>query len=318
MRRHLFDGNYSLKILIGMLAILMVVSGLLFHFKEGLMRFYLEDQLDQLGVFVNGGIVVLFLLGVLQLIAACWRNWREENALALFTNNFEQAPSRPLLQVDPSSLIADRYVTLEQLKTEHAVINHSAMAQILVARESEYLRIPRFINNILILSGVFGTIVSLSFALVGASDVLGSLDNIDGMGQVIDGMSTALSTTITAIACYVLFGFFLQQVSGAQTRLLAAIERITHDLLLPQFQNTTEGVNAELNQLIDSLRQVASLMNSHVEGGVNPSGDQEDLRQTLLDSFHQRDRQMAELRDDLNGLKRVLIRGFRLPDDVAP
>ena len=47
---------------------------------------------------------------------------------------------------------------------------------------------------------------------------------------------TALSTTITAIVCYVFFGYIYQRLPMPRTNLISGIEQVTTTFLMPKFQ----------------------------------------------------------------------------------
>ena len=128
------------------------------------------------------------------------------HSIGLWLTSISQMSQRKDYLVGQWSM--NRYKTLLDLYSRRTAINHNALASTLMAQESSYISFPKFVNNILILTGVFGTIVSLSIALLGASDMLGNINDGDGLGVVIHGMSTALSTTMTAILAYLFFGYF--------------------------------------------------------------------------------------------------------------
>jgi hypothetical protein len=205
-------------------------------------------------------------------------------------------------------MIARRYATLRRLHEARTPINQNALAATLVASESTRNGLPRFINNILILSGVFGTIVSLSMALIGASDVLENAISATGMGMVIHGMSTALSTTITAIVCYVFFGYFFQRLTDAQTNLISGIEQVTTTYLMPKFQVQTDNVLYEFTGLIRSLQGlVDQLQKSQL--GFEATQDQ------LADTLAMYRDKVDVIDDRLDSMVHLLRVGFRLRDD---
>ena len=117
---------------------------------------------------------------------------REERALGVFMANIQTRHPELTDGVARESLIHERHDSLLLMNYQRAPIDHSALAATLVANESTRLGVPRYINNILILTGVFGTIISLSIALLGASNLLQDSADISSMSLIIHGMSTAL------------------------------------------------------------------------------------------------------------------------------
>jgi len=233
----------------------------------------------------------------------------EETALTRFVRNLEKRQDGdPIKGVNTGSIIARRYVTMRRLHEAHTPINQNALAATLVASESTRNGLPRFINNILILSGVFGTIVSLSIALIGASDVLENAISATGMGMVIHGMSTALSTTITAIICYVFFGYFFQRLTDAQTNVISGVEQVTTNYLMPRFQVQTDNVLYEFTGLIRSLQGLVDQMQKSQQGF---EATQDQLTETL-EMYRGKVEGMEE---KLDTVVRHLRTGFRLRDD---
>jgi hypothetical protein len=194
-----------------------------------------------------------------------------------------------------------------EISKQNVAVNHSALASTLPATESTRLSLPRFISNILILCGVFGTIVSLSIALLGASNILDSASGLGNMGLVIHGMSTALSTTTTAIVSYMFFGYFYLKVLDVQTQLFSGIEQVTAIYIMPRFTYQTDSMLHEVGNLVKALRAAAETMTqvqvNFADAGINIK---------LLTSTYA-DR-LGKLGDNTAEIRELLRQGFRLPE----
>jgi hypothetical protein len=301
--------NFSRNTLFRMFVLAVLSAGLAVWKYDLINTVYFKDQLTQLGLVINGAILALFAIGLLRITGILLIYMREEGALTRFVRNLEKRPdSDPLKGVGSGTLIARRFLTMRRLHEARTPINQNALAAALVATESTRNGLPRFINNILILTGVFGTIVSLSMALIGASDVLENAISATGMGLVIHGMSTALSTTITAIVCYVFFGYIYQRLTDAQTNLISGVEQVTTSYLIPRFQIQTDNVLYDFSGLLHSLQGLVEQLQSS-QRGFEATQDQ------LADTITSYREKVDNLDHRLDTIVRHLRSGFRLRDD---
>lgn len=303
-----FKANYSFNILLRLIVVSLLFAVMIFYNFDYIQNVYLKNQLTNTGFFINGFILALFALGMGKLITSIFYYWREERAVGRFLINLNRDNPVPLEAIHKQSLIYNRFVSMQNIYRQQAVVNQSALAATMVASESTRLSLPRFVSNILILSGVFGTIISLSIALAGASSLIEN-DGISGMGQVIHGMSTALSTTTTAIVCYLFFGYFYLKLTDIQTNLFSAIEQISSQYLIPRFSHKNENMNHQLVELIKSLRQTVTNMQvsqkQYLEVAYNVN------RITT-----QYDERINGMSADLSEMKDILRQGFRLPENL--
>lgn len=250
-RQH-YTRNVLIQFLIALAVFVVIIIWRIDFFRE----VYIENQVNSVGWTINGGILLLFSFGLTRVVLLLLRYSREETAINRFIRNLA-VEEDPLERVDPNSIIADRYDTLKMLHRKRASINHSALAATLIATEASYNSFPKFVHNTLILTGVFGTIVSLSIALIGASDMIESSAQVNGIGTVIHGMSTALSTTMTAIIAYLFFGYFYLKLTDAQTYLISRVEEVTATHLMPYFQLSSDAM---LKEYADSITSAANLV----------------------------------------------------------
>ncbi|MCW8929743.1 MAG: MotA/TolQ/ExbB proton channel family protein [Gammaproteobacteria bacterium] len=280
---------------------------LLFYNFDYIQNVYLKNQLTHTGYIINGSIVGLFLLGMIKLVTSLLFYWREERAVEKFIVNVHKDNFNPAESINKKSMIYRRYVTMQEIYRQHAPVNQNALAATMVAAESTRLSLPKFVSNILILLGVFGTIISLSIALLGASNLMED-NGIASMGQVIHGMSTALSTTTTAIVCYLLFGYFYLKLTDVQTNLFSAIEQVTTIHLVPRFSHQSENMIHQLAELIKSLRHTAANMQLSQQQYLEMGSKVNEITSKY-------DERISGMSEDLTDIKELLRLGFRLPDD---
>lgn len=300
--------NFARNILVRMILLSAVIAVLMVWKFEFINQVYFRDQLTSTGLIINGAIVGLFAIGILRMISIFLHYAHEENALIRFLRNLREGEQDPLKKIHKHAIIANRYRTMQGLFKANCPINHGSLASTLVANESTRNSLPKFINNILILTGVFGTIVSLSIALIGASDLLSTSVNVGGMGMVVHGMSTALSTTITAIVCFIFFGYFNLKLGDVQTNLVSGVEQVTVNELLPRFQVQTDSALYEFTGLVRSLQELVNQMKQSQEGFENV-----ELR--VLETLQGYQEKSAAILEDMGEVKHVLKRGFRLHED---
>ncbi len=306
MNLHHTIRHYSRDILIRMVIVFILVLGLIFWQLDFLTSIYLKHQLTHAGLLINGAIVLVFLAGIARLVMAFYFYAGEEESLRLFVDHMGQDFSDPTEGVRPDSMIIRRYTMMSHLHRHATPINHNAMAAFLLAAESTRVTMPKFVNNILILTGVFGTIISLSIALVGASDMLQSAISVGGMGMVIYGMSTALSTTITAISCYLVFSYFFGALGDVQTHLLGHVEDITATRLMPLFQVNAKDIDYRVADLLSTISNLVRRMDEGQSGVLA-------ITQRLEALLGQGSTAQQNIISELVAIRGMLREGFRLP-----
>ena len=298
--------RYARKILTQFLVLAAAIIVVVIWQQDFLYAVYAENQVTQVGLFINGGIVLLFFAGIYQIVREFRRLESEETALNQTLSNLEN--KRAALEgVRAESLIANRYETLVDLHQQHAVINHSALAATVVALESSRVSFPKFVHNVLILTGVFGTVVSLSIALLGASDVIVSTTETGGLGMIIHGMSTALSTTMTAIFAYLFFGYFYLRLMDAQTHVVSSLESSTTRILLPMFQIEPEKAAEQLSQIVKTAAALVERLDQSQASYAEVAADLRNLFVSYRD-------EMQRNSDGLTKMTKVLREGFRLDE----
>ena len=302
-----FKSSYSFNILLRLIIVTALLVVAIYYNSDYIQNVYLKNQLTYTGYIINGSIVGIFLLGMIKLVASLLFYWREERAVGKFIVNIHHENFNPGETIDKKSLIYHRYSTMKDLHRQHAEINQSAMAATMIASESIRLSLPKFISNILILTGVFGTIMSLSIALLGASNLMED-NGIASMGQVIHGMSTALSTTTTAIICYFLFGYFYLKLMDIQTNLFSAIEQISTQYLMPNFTYQSENMIHKMAEIIKSLHRTTANMQLSQQQYI-------DVTTRVNDVISGSDERINNMSNDIADIKELLRLGFRLPDD---
>lgn len=289
-----------------MLVVLLAVVIIAIWQQDYLADLYIRNQVTRVGLFVNGAIAVLFLAGLSQLIRLFILYDREENALSQFSEALKSEDvEEKLSQLPTNTIIRERYETIYDFFSVRAEINHNALAATLLAREASRTSFTKFVNNILILTGVFGTIISLTVALLGASTVISDSNSLRGIDIVIHGMSTALSTTMTAILAYFLFGYFYLKLLDTQSYVLGRIEHVTATVLIPQYQAATRPAEQNLSEMLTGTVETIGKFDTFIRQIQEISAKQDEV----FSNFERLTDQNMDLLRDIRGILRA---GFRL------
>ncbi|KJR42317.1 hypothetical protein MCHI_001785 [Candidatus Magnetoovum chiemensis] len=224
---------------------------------------YLNENTTFLGIVLNLIIIALFIIGLFCIFNVLRHYSFEEEQLNIYIkeksrkkpSSISMSTNSSIMTVSSRSIRAKRYFKIEELYEKKTPINHSALTSILLTEESAYLNIPKFVNNTLILLGVFGTILSLILALTGASNILGTYSN-EGMQKIISSMNTKFTTTISAIVCFVIYTFFYHKLLDAQSLFFSRLEDITLTHIIPDFSFDTDTINMQTEALIKELNKV--------------------------------------------------------------
>ncbi len=279
---------------------------------------YLSDIRN---ILLNGAIATVFATGVWKLFQAFGSYDFDEKQLAEFTECMARGTDiqGAMAELEPRSIIAGRIEEIQELFDRHVPIHHGALSSIMVAEQSVWSSYPRFVNNILILTGVFGTIVSMIFALVGATRTLGSAVPTEGMAIMLSGMNTALTTTATAIVCFFIYSYFYGRLTDIQTCLLSKIEKAVLIHVIPRFAFDTDTINHQTAQLI---RQLQALITEIQKGAGFISQALTDLNSHNTRALEKLDGLLGQhdshldatgkVISRLKALQDILIEGFRL------
>ncbi len=256
--------HYTRNILLQMLIVFSLLAVVIVWQRQIVYQIYVANQLNTVGWAVNGGITLLFICGLVQLIQRSFEYRGQERAINQFKVNVK-TNIEPLTGIRQDYMVAERFLTLTSLYRQRANINQSALAATLIASESSRNSFLKFVHNILILTGVFGTIISLSISLLGASDILQSTGQAatqaSGLSTMIYGMSTALSTTMTAIIAYLFFGYFYIKLTDTQTFLISQIEQVTATTLMPHLQINRDAVVRDYSESIRIANELVQKLN---------------------------------------------------------
>ncbi len=307
--------NYTRNILMQMVMVVVLIMIACIWQRDVIYQIYVSNQVNAVGWVVNLGILTLFVCGLAQLVKRFAEYRNQEQAINRFKTNVTNS-KEPLLGIRQDSMVAERFLTLKSLNQKKANINQGALAATLLASESSRNSFLKFVHNVLILTGVFGTIISLSISLLGASDILqsggqaatlgGSSDQASGLGTMIFGMSTALSTTLTAIIAYLFFGYFYIKLTDTQTFLISKIEEVTTTTLMPHLQLNQDAVVRDYSDSIRSANELIRKLDQSQKIYADAAAKLETSIDVLSDKIAKSDEAATDSKAQLDLMKEIV------------
>ncbi len=294
--------------LLQILAVLSLLIALVFFYRGQVTAFFQTTQAGPLGLALNGAILLIFLLGLVRMIFIFLAYSREQEVLQRFVKRAGEKAVNPANTLPDSALVVRRYQAVQTIALQLAPVNQGALAATLVAGQQAQFTLVRFVNSILILSGVLGTVISLAVALMGAAGLMNSPDNMKNMWDIIGGMSNSLSTTVTAIVCYVFFAYFYLRLQDARTQLLANIEDVTSLYILPRFKYVENTLLGDVAQLSADLQQAAEGI-LRVQDRFLLAGDRLQLAVNDLQTV------ISQSGDNIRDIRAAVREGFRLDQE---
>ncbi len=298
---------YCLNSILQILSLLLVTIGLGIWQWPWIHSFLFGAHSSAIGTSVNSIILGLFSLGLIRIILELFRLLKQEQANFQFAKNLASQSDNPLMDVDFDTLIGRRYHFMQTLSEQRSPLPLGSLNSLLRAELVRPLSFPRYVSSILILLGMLGTILSLGIALMGASDLMQSIETITDMSTVIEGMSTALSTTMTAIICYVIFRFGLGQLQNRMDMIRHDIEHLSSIYLVPRFSKASQTIPERVDDLLNQLTKVTE---SLANGQRTLSRQQEMLQEQW--EKHKEEATEAKTLAALEQINRSLKDGFRI------
>jgi uncharacterized coiled-coil protein SlyX len=130
---------------------------------------------------------------------------------------------------------------------------------------------------------------------------------IGSLGLVIHGMSTALSTTMTAILAYFFLGYFYLRLMDTQTQIIGRVEHATTTILLPRFQVQQETVIEDFSDIIRAAAALVKRLDASQSQYAETADQLNDVLTAYRDEMRKHSTRLAEITE-------LLRDGFRLRD----
>ncbi len=295
--------------LIQIVIFLIMIADLIFWKKDTLTYLFTSGEISKTGLVINGTIIVLFLLGMFRIVITLFRYINEYQILIKLIEYLKENTQNPASQLAEDSMAVQRYNAVKWVAQQGAPVNQAAMAASLNATENAHLTVIRFVHSTLILAGVFGTVVSLSMALIGAAGLLNSPEGVKEMGVIISGMSSALSSTVTAIICFFIFAYFYLRLNNARIQVLTYIEDMTSLYLLPGVMQTETDMAHQVSSLTSALKEATDKL-IIVEQTFIGAGER--LQQVVKDLQGKVNTESMD--NNLTEIKELLRKGFHLSE----
>jgi len=302
--------------LIQVVIFLIIIAALIFWKKNDIANLYTSGEISKTGMIINGIIIALFLLGMFRIVMTLFRYINEHQILLKLVEYLKENAQNPASRLPGDSIAVQRYNAVKWVAQQGSPVNQAAMAASLNASENSHLTVIRFVHSTLILSGVFGTVVSLSMALIGAAGLLNSPEGVKEMGTIISGMSSALSSTVTAIVCFFIFAYFYLRLNDARIQILTYIEDVTSLYLLPRVTQTETGMIHQVATLTQALNDAAAKLLMVEKSFINAG----DHLQQAVDDLHKKVN-ATSMDNNLDEIKVLIRKGFHLSEpeyDVIP
>ena len=297
--------NSAKGTLIQIVIFLLVVAALTLINKSVIEDLYNSGEISKTGMIINAIIIGLFSFGMLRIVMVLVRYINEHHVSLKLVEYLKENAGNPIARLPENSLAVQRFKAVRWVAKQGATVNQAAMAASCNASENSRLTLVRFVHSTLILAGVFGTVVSLSTALIGAAGLLNSPEGVKEMGMIISSMSSALSSTVTAIVCFFIFAYFYLRLNDARIQMLSNIEDITSLYLLPKVTHTEDGMIRQVTELTSALNKAADKL-LMVEQTFIAAGDR--LQHAVNDLHGQVNN------SSLDDIKDLIRKGFHLSE----